>query len=412
MKIRTLSATALGMTLGLAGVYSLADEATPSTEELWQIIQQQQKEIESLKQQQQATEHKAKAADEKAEAAVVAAESSATGSSGSWAERTRVGGYAEMHYNNLNGDGGASDQKEIDLHRFVLFLGHEFTDDIRFYSELEVEHAIASHEAEDPGEVEVEQAYVEFDLNDRHRARAGVTLLPVGILNETHEPATFYGVERNPVEHDIIPATWWAGGAGLSGQLAPGWSYDAVLHEGLNTSAAAGYLPAEGRQKTGEALANDLAATARLRWTGLAGTELSGSIQYQSDITQGMDPTAGSAMLYEAHAIFERGPFGLRALYARWQLDGSGPAAIGADRQDGFYIEPSWKLNNKLGVFARYNQWDNAAGDSTGSQDTQWDFGLNWWPHEDVVIKADYQLQDNDSGMDLDGFNLGVGLQF
>jgi hypothetical protein len=389
---------------------SVAAQEPPTTAELWEIIQRQQQEIEALKQQQQTTERRAVAADEKAEAAVVAVEGSSSGASGNWADRTRIGGYAEVHYNNLDGSGSAEDQKEVDLHRFVLFLGHEFNDDIRFFSELEVEHDVAGDGQ--VGEVEVEQAYLEFDLNDRHMARAGVTLLPVGILNETHEPTTFYGVERNPVEHDIIPATWWAGGAGLSGQLAPGWSYDVALHEGLMTSASADYQPRDGRQKTGEAHADDLATTARLRWTGMPGTEIAGSIQYQSDITQGMDPGAGSAMLYEAHAVLERGPFGLRALYARWDLDGSGPASVGADKQTGFYIEPSWKISESLGVFARYNQWDNAAGDSTGSENTQWDAGVNWWPHEDVVIKADYQVQDNDSGAEQDGFNLGVGLQF
>lgn len=389
---------------------SVAAQEPPTTAELWEIIQRQQQEIEALKQQQQTTERRAVAADEKAEAAVVAVEGSSSGTSGNWADRTRIGGYAEVHYNNLDGSGSAEDQKEVDLHRFVLFFGHEFNDDIRFFSELEVEHGVAGEDQ--VGEVEVEQAYLEFDLNDRHMARAGVTLLPVGILNETHEPTTFYGVERNPVEHDIIPATWWAGGAGLSGQLAPGWSYDVALHEGLMTEASADYQPRNGRQKTGEAQADDLATTARLRWTGMPGTEIAGSIQYQSDITQGMESDAGSAMLYEAHAVLERGPFGLRALYARWDLDGSGPASVGADKQTGFYIEPSWKISESLGVFARYNQWDNAAGDSTGSENTQWDAGVNWWPHEDVVIKADYQVQDNDSGAEQDGFNLGVGLQF
>ncbi|MGB5338852.1 MAG: porin, partial [Gammaproteobacteria bacterium] len=349
---------------------------------------------------------------DKAEAAVVAVEDARQEgtASGNWADKTSIGGYAELHYNNLDGDGGASDKKEIDLHRFVVFLGHEFNENIRFFSEVEIEHAVAGKDQ--VGEVEVEQAYVEFDLSDRHGARTGVTLLPVGILNETHEPPTFYGVERNPVENNIIPATWWAGSVGLFGEIAAGWSYDLVLHEGLKTSAADGYKPRAGRQKSGKAVAEDLAATARVKWTGMAGTEIAGSLQYQSDITQGVDPAAGSALLYELHAVMERGPFGLRALYAMWDLDGAGPASIGADEQDGFYIEPAYKLTPKLGVFVRYNQWDNAAGSSTDSEQQQWDFGLNWWPHPDVVLKADYQIQDNENGSEQDGFNLGVGVQF
>jgi hypothetical protein len=384
----------------------------PTIEELWSIIQAQQAEIEALKQQQAQTAQKASTADAKAEAAVVAVEESASSKSGSgnWADKTTIGGYAEMHYNNLEGSGGADDKEEIDLHRFVMFLGHEFNEDIRFFSEVEYEHGVAGEGQ--VGEVEVEQAFVEIDLNDRHTARTGVALLPIGIINETHEPPAFYGVERNPVEKDIIPATWWAGGIGLFGQLAPGWGYDVVLHEGLKTSASDSYTPRAGRQKTGEADAEDLAATARLKWTGMPGTEIAGSIQYQSDITQSEDPDAGSAWLYELHTVVERGPFGLRALYARWDLDGAGPESIGADKQDGFYIEPSYRFNEQLGVFARFNQWDNAAGGDSDSEKQQWDIGVNWWPHEDVVFKADYQFQDNDNGADQDGFNLGVGVVF
>jgi len=396
----------------LSGAIHAAEPPAPSIEELWKIIQDQQAEIDALKRQQQETAKQASAADDKAEAAVVAVEDSRheTAATGNWTDKTSIGGYAELHYNNLDGSGSAKDKKEIDLHRFVLFLGHEFNDDIRFFSELEVEHAIAGDEQ--VGEVEVEQAYVEFDLNEHHAARTGVTLLPVGILNETHEPPTFYGVERNPVEKDIIPATWWAGSIGLSGEAAPGWGYDLVLHEGLATTAGDSYKPRAGRQKSGKAVAEDLAATARVKWTGIPGTEIAGSIQYQSDITQSADATAGSALLYELHAAVERGAFGLRALYAMWDLDGSGPESIGADEQEGFYIEPSFKITPKLGVFTRYNQWDNAAGNSSDSEKQQWDIGLNWWPHPDVVLKADYQKQDHDNDNEQDGFNLGVGVQF
>ncbi|OUR68170.1 porin, partial [Cycloclasticus sp. 46_83_sub15_T18] len=146
--------------------------------------------------------------DKKADAAVLASEAFADSTSGiqklaDWADKTTIGGYGELHYNNLSGKGGASDKDAIDFHRFVLFFGHEFSDDIRFFSELELEHSIAGDGKD--GEVELEQAYIDFDLNDQHTARAGLFLLPVGIINETHEPPTFYGTERNPVEKNIIP---------------------------------------------------------------------------------------------------------------------------------------------------------------------------------------------------------------
>jgi hypothetical protein len=400
MQFRTYRSAKLAAAL-LAISASAAATEMPSQEEMWEIIQQQQREIEALKAGQ-------KENTEKVEAVVDVAEESQKTAAGaaSWTENTQIGGYGELHYNNLDS------KKEIDFHRFVLFFGHQFTDKLRFWSELELEHSVSGDDQN--GEIELEQAYLEYDLNENHRAKAGLFLLPVGILNETHEPPTFYGVERNPVERNIIPTTWWAGGAALNGEIAPGWSYDLGVHEGLETSASNNYAVRKGRQKTSEANANDLAGTTRVKWTGMAGVELAATVQYQSDVTQGEDPDAGHAWLFETHTDIQRGPFGFRALYARWDLDGDGPKSVGADEQEGFYIEPSYKITPEWGVFARYNQWDNQAGDgNSDSEKKQVNAGVNFWPHPDVVLKADVQQQDNEGNSKNDnGWNLGVGYQF
>lgn len=330
--------------------------------------------------------------------------------SGAEASATHVGGYGEMHYNNLEGEGGASDANSLDFHRFVLFVDHEFSDGIRFVSELEVEHSLAGEGK--PGEVELEQAYLDLDINDDHTVRAGLFLIPVGIINRTHEPPTFYGVERNSVEKNIIPSTWWEGGAGVYGNLYKGFSYGAYLHSGLGTSSNSTYAARSGRQKVAKADASEIAGTLALSWS-MAGLAVGGAAQYQSDITQGSDSGAGSAWLGELHAEMRRGPIAVRALYGQWEIDGAAPKAMDADRQYGWYIEPSYKPIEKVGVFARYSVWDNQAGSSgTTSERTQIDVGVNWWPHERVVFKADYQLQDNKSGKDQNGVNLGLGYNF
>jgi hypothetical protein len=329
-----------------------------------------------------------------------------------------IGGYGELHYNNWSQENAAasgSDKDEIDFHRFVLFFGYDFTDSIRFHSELELEHALTEDTADGsgPGEVELEQAYIEYDLNDTAAIKTGVFLVPVGIINETHEPPTFYGVERNPIENKIIPSTWWEAGAAYTQRFENALSLDLALHSGLNTSAASNYAVRSGRQKVAKANAHDLAYTLRVKYSAIPGLELATTLQHQADITQSTDATAGSATLVEAHAVWQSGPFNLRALYATWDLDGAGPAAIGADEQTGWYIEPAYRINNQWGVFARYNEWDNQAGDSTDSEYSQIDAGVNYWPHEDVVIKFDYQDQDAPaSSNEYDGFNLGVGYQF
>lgn len=354
-------------------------ETTPSNEELYRIIQQQQAQIEAM----------AERADEATPA-----------------RRVDIGGYGELHYNNKR-DG----DDQIDFHRFVLYFGHEFTDNVRFFSELELEHALAGDG--EPGEVELEQAFIEFDLGQRHAARAGLDLVPVGILNETHEPNTFYGVERNRVENAIIPTTWWAGGAKLIGRPGKrGLSYTLFVHEGLAVDADPGFSIRGGRQKTADAIANDVAVTGRVKYTGVPGLKLAGSIQYQSDLTQAPNDGLDNAMLYEAHAIYSSGPLALRALYAQWDIDGPLAKDNGRDRQYGWYVEPSFKLHPRFGLFARYaeiEETENLTEEIVTA-------GFSFWPIEQVAIKADYQQRDIDQAgggtVDADSFNLGIGYVF
>ena len=321
-----------------------------------------------------------------------------------------LGGYGELHYNNLSGSGGASDSETVDFHRFVIYMGYEFSDRIRFSSELELEHSLSGDE--EPGEVELEQAYIDFDLNANHTFRGGLFLLPVGIINETHEPTTFYGVERNSVEKNILPTTWWEAGAGMHGGITEDLLYSVYIHSGLMTSTNSSYAVRSGRQKVAKANASDLAATIALKWS-IPGVTVGGSAQYQSDITQGSDPDAGDALLGELHADLHKGPLGLRTLYSEWALDGEGPDSLGSDKQYGWYVEPSFRPIDSFGVFARYSEWNSKAGsEGIDGEKAQYDVGVNWWPHEQVVVKADYQWQDNENGREQNGFNLGLGYDF
>lgn len=406
MRLKRLS-SAIALALGVSISGFAAAESTPSTEEMWKIIQQQQQTIEALKSKLDNTEQKVVATEQKVAANTEAVEEVEETSSSFLGDKTTIGGYGELHYNNLDGKTDA-----VDFHRFVLFFGHEFNDKWRFFSELELEHALSGDDK--PGEVELEQAYIEYDINETNHLKAGLYLVPVGIINETHEPPTFYGVERNNVEKNIIPATWWEAGIGVNGEIAPGWKYDVMLSSGLETSAGSSYKIRSGRQKVAQAIAENGALTGRVRYTGVPGLEVGVTAQYQDDLTQIENI---SANLLEAHIDYQRNGFGLRALYASWWLDDgpalTGPAAIGADRQTGFYVEPSYKFNTPVGqagVFARYQEWNNLAG-SDADDNEQVDIGVNYWPHENVVFKFDYQFENETAG-DNDGFNLGVGYQF
>jgi len=320
-----------------------------------------------------------------------------------WYERTSFGGYGEMHLNLGNSD-------EIDFHRWVLFLNHDFTDTIRLVSELELEHSIAGEGAN--GEIELEQAYLEFDLGKNYQGRGGLFLMPVGILNETHEPTTFFGTERNPIEREIIPTTWWEGGLGFNQNLEQGIRWDVAFHSGLAVPSTGGnaYRIRSGRQKVSEADASEWASTARVRYTGIPGFEVGSSIQYQRDITPEINER-NDAFLGEAHIDINKAGFGLRALAGYWNIDGPTPATLGLDEQWGYYVEPSYTFDigqrSKLGFFGRYNQFDAAAGDFR-----QYDAGANFWPIDRIVFKADYSYIDNRDGDSEDVYNLGIGYVF
>jgi hypothetical protein len=409
---------AAGLIFGLCA--STVAAATPTPEEMWEIIQQQQAEIARLQEQVASADAEIKETTVKVEAtASMVEEGMVSGSrslASSWTEKTQIGSYGEMHYNNLdnqNGDGGDGDKDEIDFHRFVFYLGHQFSDTTRMFSEVELEHSLSGDGK--PGEVELEQAYIEHDLNSTMRMRAGLFLLPVGILNQTHEPDTFYGVERNNVEKNIIPTTWWEGGLALAGEISPGLSYETAFTSGLKLDAAEGdFKIRDGRQKVAKADASDPAYTANLKYTGVAGLELGATVQYQQDIYQGDYTQDVDAWLYEAHVAYRNGPFGLRALAASWDIDNAiDNIAAGAATQEGWYVEPSWLLMRDLGIFTRYSEWDNQADGGGDSDFSQWTLGLNYWLEENVVFKLDYQFQDAPADeKELEGLNLGVGWSF
>lgn len=330
--------------------------------------------------------------------------------SGPLGEQVKIGSYGELHYNSLDQDG--EDIRELDLARMVLFFGYDFNERARFVSELEVEHVIASGGSR--GAVELEQAYVELDLKPNLHLKTGLMLMPVGIINETHEPTTFYGVERPIVETTVIPTTWFSAGVGLNQHFDNGLSYDLMVTDGLKTedpatsSSAEPFNLKQGKQKGSFADAFDLALTGRVKYTGTRGLELAAYAQYQPDIDQSAEESyADSATLLGGHVIYQNGPFSTRALYARWDLAGEEAEAAGKDVQDGGYLELGWQPNPLWGLFARQSAWSLHADESN----TQTNFGVSYFPIKEVVFKADIQQQNEDAG-NADGFNLGFGYNF
>ena len=331
------------------------------------------------------------------------------------ASRFTFGSYGEAHFNT----GDVPDK--FDIHRLVLFTGIEITEFMRFISEVELEHLYSN----DPGTDltwELEQAFFEFDLGNDYHLQAGALLVPVGITNEIHEPTTFYGVERNKIETEIIPSTWTEYGVLLRKNYDNGLQWDVAFHRGLNVRSNNVNLNGpdirSGRQKTDSFYDLGSAATARIRYTGISGLEIGGAVQYQDDITHSGDDN--NAVLTSGHFIYNRGDFSLRGLAANWVIggdtavDGDVVSGRGIANQYGGYIEPSYKWtfanNMAVGVFGRALYWKNE--DAPDGQ-TNYQAGINFWPTENTVLKFDYERQDRSNGRDdLDVFNFGIGYAF
>ena len=318
--------------------------------------------------------------------------------------KVSIGGYGELHFD--GGDDTADDA--VDIHRFVIFLGHQYSPTINFFSEFEIEHSIAGEGQ--PGEVEMEQMYVDVDHGDGLSVKYGVMLIPVGILNETHEPDSFYGVERNGVEKNVIPTTWWEGGIMFTKKNATGLTLDGFVHSGMEIPTTGKVR--SGRQKVGSATNNDWAYTGRIKKT-LPGLEVGFTYHNQTDAYQSKEATELGATLMVANVEYERGPFSIRALMAEWNMDNATLEAAGKGKQEGMYARLAYMVADNVGIFARYEQYDVTAGDSTDSEVRIDTFGMNYYIHPQVVLKVDFQSEKYaDSSNDDDKMYFGFGFSY
>jgi hypothetical protein len=214
-----------------------------------------------------------------------------------------LGGYGELTLNVPSNGPGV-----VDLRRLVLFFGHDFTDRIRFYSEFEVEHAVAS--SSDQGEAEVEQAYLDGLLSRRFNLRGGLVLMPMGIVNVYHEPPSFNGVDRPDVDLFVIPSTWREPGLGIFGEIVEGLRYQLYVVNGFDANGfTAESAIREGHQEAQLAHAGDYGAIARLDYEPRLGTVI-GASAYGATSGNTLTSTVG------------RVPVGLFDIDARWHWRG------------------------------------------------------------------------------------------
>ncbi|MCI0417562.1 bZIP transcription factor, partial [bacterium] len=331
-----------------------------------------------------------------------------------------IAGYGEMLYENFDDetDAGSSSGKldQIDFLRAIVYFGYRFNNRFLFNSEIEFEHASTGQ----GGEVSVEFAHVDYLLNDSVTLRGGMVLIPMGFLNEFHEPTVFLGARRPVTETVIIPTTWRENGFGIVGRTGI-FDYRAYLVNGLNAGGFSSSGLRSGRQKGALAKLDGPSFVGRLDANPTPGFLIGGSF-YAGDsgvFTPVSDPDLGiRTIMGEAHAQYRRGGLDLRALYARASLDDVAElnAALGltgnnsvGDSLSGGYIQAGYDLlaGNSRGAgltpYLRYEKVNTQDSVPAGFQinptrdQTIWTFGLEYRPLFNIVVKADYQAFDNEA---------------
>jgi hypothetical protein len=401
-----------------------------------------------------------------AAASVGAAPAATTASApeGAAFSNVRLWGYGEIYYTHPTRDPGKT---QADLARAVFGIGYTFDDRTEFNSEFEVEHAVAS--ASDVGEFEVEQFYVDRRLNDAATVRAGLFLMPFGLLNEHHEPTNFYGVQRNFVETLIIPSTWREGGFNIHGDSAQGISWNAGLTTGFDLSKwnfapefpqystaldleDSSSAPLQStHQELALANAHDLSQYVALGYYGVPGVSLGAAISTGKAVKVPAPPNApilGSprVTLWEAHARWTPAKFDLSALYAHGSISKLGAANAANPGSPnpipsqfyGYFAQAAYGLwehgDYRLAPFVRWERYDmgsryaGTAGPVVPSgavplsstpgdygywpryQDRVWTVGANFYTTPHVVFKVDYQWFKLNG--DFNRYDLGLGLNF
>ena len=345
--------------------------------------------------------------------------------------RTALSGYMDFHFNNPE-----FSDAQLDFHRFVLLVTHSFSERIRFVGELELEHAVVEG-LEEKGELELEQAYVDFLLSRSFNVRAGMMLMPIGIINERHEPPVYYGVERPFNDTVIIPTTWFEAGAGVHGELGRGWRYRAFIVAPLDAaefSAEEGLR--EGRQKGSEANVGRPAVTGRVEYVAIRGLTLGASGWSGRSGFQFRPVFDVPVSLAEVDGRYSRRRLELRGQFSQVWIDNAGQLnealalRVGVNPNiarvlRGFYGEAGYRaISNAafgdVGAFVRYENFDTQFRMPTGyvglpqfDRDA-WVVGATYWPDPDVAVKFDYSLVRSRSSVVQapDSFNVGLGWWF
>ncbi len=336
-------------------------------------------------------------------------------------------GYGELHYNNPIG----SSADLIDFHRMVLGVGYDFNDWLKFESEVDFEHAFK--------EPELEFAQLDFLIRPWFNVRVGSLLMPMGVINQHHEPPLFYSVERPEFYRVIIPTSWQEGGVGIYGDLPAGFDYQVYGVSMLDASGFTGSTGFRGgRGHVGEQSARDFGVAGRLQYKGTPGLRIGTSL-LMGNTGQGDATISGGLLsIIEADAKYSFQGIDLDGAFAFTNLSDAGNVNTArlaatptftnfvASQMLGWYLEGAYHLfhhllpntRHDLVVFGRFEDFNTQhkmpagfAASAVNDRNTV-TAGISYLPIPQVAIKADYMFNWNKANAGTDQFNLGVGFYY
>jgi hypothetical protein len=355
--------------------------------------------------------------------------------------RLTVGGYGQIDYNQIL-DMDSYNNGGLDVHRLVLMFGYKFSAKTQFITEIEIEHV---------QEVYVEQAFLQHEILPWLKLRGGLMLIPMGIINEYHEPSTFNGVERPNLDKYIIPTTWREIGVGFTGTFpTAALSYQIYLvngfkgyDDGAKLNGANGFR--SGRQKGAESIINSPNLALKINYFGLSGLQL-GLSGYtgktQSNLFSSIEKSDKQAVASADSSVVALSMMGVDARYQLGGLQLRGQANLGivsnAGRYNeftgsdlgssigGWYLEASYDLlhsserfESGLIPFIRYEQYNTQASTESPAivnpayQRSDLTLGLGWKLNAGAMLKADFQWFGNKATDKAVGqFNAGVAVWF
>ncbi len=283
-------------------------------------------------------------------------------------------------------------------------------------------------------ELELEEAYIEYDLSPALALRVGSLLMPVGPLNEFHEPPLYYSVERPYTQRVIIPTTWQENGVGIAGQSGAGRaSYRAYVTAGLDASRMTSLDGLHDVSSKGsESKADDLAGVGRFEYAPVRGLTIAGSGYYGGADQRAPGLGAVTLSIVSADARYRRAEFDLRGVYVRVILDGadSVSALVGetvGEAMQGWYVEAAYDLlrradsagdRRSLVLFGRREEFDTNeeapagfARDPAAEREVS-TAGVSYFPIEKIAFKADFEHWKDGAGAKLNRVNLGAAFMF